>query len=108
MGALRPLAIAKNYAEMQAAFRRYIEEIDTSRATIDHVTGWADGYAGKVLAPDPTRGMGKTTLGLFLESVGLVLIVAQDIDAFDRRRHRLPPRNLSHVRQPKKSRRGKP
>jgi hypothetical protein len=100
MGALRPLAIARDYAEMHAAFRAHVEQLNISRATIDHVTGWADGYAGKTLAPEAIRGMSRATLGPFLQSLGLVLIVAQDVDALARMRYRLPARNLSQVRYP--------
>ena len=98
MGALRPLAVARDYAGIHAAFRQYIEDINISRALIDYTTGWADGLAGKVLAPKPDKGMGRTTLGPFLEATGLVLIVAQDVDAFDQRRHRLVARQVNQAR----------
>jgi hypothetical protein len=104
MGVLRPLAIAQDYVGLHAAFRQYVEMINVSRETIDDSAGWADGYASKALAPFPMRMLGRETLGPFLQGTGLVLIVAQDIDAFNRRRARLPERQENQVRLGNKSR----
>ena len=99
MGALLPLAVVTDYAGLQAAFRNYIETIVlASREAIDDSAGWADGYAGKTLAPNPSKSFGRETLGLFLQGTGLVLIVAQDIAAFNKRRAFLPPRQAEQVR----------
>jgi hypothetical protein len=98
MGALLPLAIIRDYAGLHAAFRDYIETIDVSREAIDDSAGWPEGYAGKVLAPFPSRMFGRRSLGDFLQGTGLVLIVAQDLQAFNSRRDFLPPRQSNQVR----------
>jgi hypothetical protein len=98
MGALMPLAIVNDYAGLHAAFRQYIETIDVSREAIDDSAGWAGGYAGKVLAPSPSKMFGRQSLGDFLQGTGLVLIVAQDLQAFNKRRDFLPPRQTNQVR----------
>lgn len=98
MGALRPLAVARDYAEMHAAFRAYVEEVNVSREAIDDIAGLPDGFAGKALAPVPAKTLGRANLGDFLQSMGLALIVCQDVEAFNRIRHRLPERQANQAR----------
>ena len=98
MGALQPLAVVQDYPELQAAFRAYAERINVARSTIDALVGWADGYAGKTLAAAPSRGIGSGVLGDFLKGMGLVLIVAQDVEQFEQIKHRLPARDERQAR----------
>ncbi|MGX4772011.1 hypothetical protein ACWAUC_19750 [Bradyrhizobium guangdongense] len=107
MPALKPLAIARDYEGMHAAFRQYVEQINVSRATIDDQAGFADGLSGKALSPRPVRCLGRSTLGPFLQSVGLVLVVCQDVAEFERRRHRLPERDSRQVRMDNGRKRGR-
>jgi hypothetical protein len=90
MGALRPLAICRDYGEMHAAFREYVEELNITRATINHAAGFQDGYCEKLLGPGHIKNFGVMSLGAFMGATGLVLIVAQDLDALAKIRHRLP------------------
>jgi hypothetical protein len=102
MGALRPLAIVKDYDGLHQACRAYVDKISVSRVVIDEVAGLPSGYAGKVLGPNQAKRLGMTSLGPFLQTVGLVLIVAQDTDASARMLERIgknyDPRQANQVR----------
>jgi hypothetical protein len=52
----KPLAVVSNYLALIAALRARIAELGISFSTLDQVAGWTDGYASKVLAPEPTPG----------------------------------------------------
>jgi hypothetical protein len=98
MPALRTLALARDQSQIQAALRAYAHEINVSRVTVDEVTGWPGGYCGKVLSPRPVKSLSIKTLGEFMQATGLVLIVAQDVDAFAQRQRLLPQRNPNQAR----------
>lgn len=98
MPALRPIAIARDFGEIHAALRSYIEQVNVSRISLDDLAGWPSGYSGKVLAPRPIKPLTSKGLGELMQATGLVLIVAQDVEAFARRQHRLTPRHEGQVR----------
>jgi hypothetical protein len=98
MGALRPLAICRDYGEMHAAFREYVaHDLNVTYETLDHVSGLQSGYISKLLAPLPIKNFGIMSLDAFLNSACLALIVAQDQDALARMRHRLPVRQRPFI-----------
>ncbi|MGY4624577.1 hypothetical protein [Bradyrhizobium sp. USDA 4486] len=98
MPALRPIAIARDYSGIHAAFRSYVEEINLSRPALDDLVGWAAGYSSKVLAPEPMKSLTSRTLGEFMQATGLVLVVAQDVEEFARRQKRFTSRQSYQVR----------
>ncbi|MET4018148.1 hypothetical protein [Bradyrhizobium sp. S3.2.12] len=51
--------------------RRRRDELGLTHETIDHLTGWASGYASKVLSPEPIKNLGEQSLGLVLAALGL-------------------------------------
>lgn len=51
--------------------RRRRDELGLTHETIDHLTGWANGYASKLLSPEPIKNLGEQSLGLVLAALGL-------------------------------------
>src|SRR5262245_31267559 len=63
---------------LHAALRDRAEALGVTRETIDHVSGMASGYAGKLLAPVPTKALGATSLPLMLNVLGVKLLLIED------------------------------
>lgn len=74
----RQLVVATTHAEIVAALRARAEELQWSRQALDDIAGLTEGYAAKMLAPVPIKGLGPQTLGPILGAMGLVIIVAED------------------------------
>ena len=56
-------------------------ELDLSMMTLDHITGLADGYCSKLLAPEPEKGMGPISLKSLLNALALgiaAVVVIED------------------------------
>lgn len=88
---LRPLAIVNDNAGLLEALRARGEELDVSRVALDERTGLASGYCAKLLCG--MKGLGSKSMGPVLQSMGLVLIVAEDVEATERLRRELPKRS---------------
>lgn len=71
----RRLATVRDYDQLHRAVRERVDELGVSRETIDRVSGLPDGYASKLLAPVPIKGLGRQSLGPMLQALGLVLVV---------------------------------
>jgi hypothetical protein len=87
---LRPLALVREYPELVEALRARAEELNVSRETIDSVSGLQSGYSAKLLCQ--IKGVGRTSLGPILGSMGLVLVVMEDPAQLARVRSQLVPR----------------
>jgi hypothetical protein len=80
----KPLATVNNYLGLIAALRTRIAELDISYATVDTIAGWTDGYASKVLAPEPSvgskskRAMGPMSFDVMLGTLAIKLAVLPD------------------------------
>lgn len=57
--------------ELVDLIRRRRDELGITHETIDHLTGWASGYASKLLSPEPMKGLGKQSLSLVLDALAL-------------------------------------
>lgn len=57
--------------ELLALLRSRRDELEITHELIDQLTGWADGYASKVLSPEPIKGLGEKGLGLVLDALAL-------------------------------------
>ena len=80
----RQLAIIKTYDELISAFRARADELQITRETIDAVSGLQCGYSGKLLGNAPIRQLGKVSLGPMLQTLGLALVVVEDLAALQR------------------------
>jgi hypothetical protein len=94
---MRPLATVRDYAGLIEALRSRADQLDVSGETLDHVTGLADGYCRKLLAPSLVRMLGRTSLGALLGALGLVLVVAEDPQQLARVKRRFKPRSYGRT-----------
>jgi hypothetical protein len=89
---MRRIAVVSNYSELIACLRQRAEALNISNEVIDEVSGLQDGYTGKVLGLHPSRNLGKLSLPLLLNTLGLKLAVLEDRQQLARLRPRLQPR----------------
>jgi hypothetical protein len=82
----------RSYDELHWILRARATELQITRETIDAVSGLQSGYSAKLLAPVPIKSLGKTSMGLMLQTLGVVLIAVEDQEALSRLRSRLVPR----------------
>jgi len=75
------LAIVTDYSSLHAALRARAESLHVSRETVDHIAMLPDGYAAKLLAPEPIKILGKLSLGGVLEALGVKLVLVEDVEA---------------------------
>lgn len=87
---LRDLAIVDNSAGLLEAVRARADELNVSRLTLDEKLGVAKGYTAKVLCG--LKRLSERPLDGFLREMGLVLIVAEDVEATERLRATLQVR----------------
>ena len=88
----RQLAFVKDYSGLMDALRARVRELKVTHATIDDVAGLQINYVGKILAPVPLRAIGPVSLGPLLQSLGLKLVVMEDLTALQRIEKRLTKR----------------
>jgi hypothetical protein len=58
-------------AELLALLRARRDELQLTHMELDRLTGWADGYASKVLSPEPLKGFTEKSLSLVLDALAL-------------------------------------
>jgi hypothetical protein len=70
--------IIRSMPEMVAALRTTRDERQLTLETLDAIAGWPDGYAGKLLAKNPIKNLGWSSLGLGLGALGKMLLMVDD------------------------------
>ncbi len=88
---MTPIGEATDYHSLVALLSARIRQLDVSYATLDGITGLADGYVSKLFAPAATKTMGWEALELLLAALGMKLIGVEDANALRRVRNRLIP-----------------
>jgi hypothetical protein len=63
----------QNYAQLIEAFDARRRELGFSQLELDARAGWADGYAGKLIAMN--RNVGRLSFGLMVDALGLEIVV---------------------------------
>jgi hypothetical protein len=63
----------QNYAALIKAFDQRRCELGFSQLELDARAGWADGYAGKLIAMN--KNMGRLSFGLMVDALGLEIVV---------------------------------
>jgi hypothetical protein len=89
---MRQLAIISDYQGLIAVLRERAEQLDVSNETLDGVTGLASGYTGKIMGRKGHKPLGRLSLGLMLQALGLKLAVLEDPEQLARMRPRLTKR----------------
>jgi len=77
----RPIATVSTYDEMIEALRARKAELAISNETLDRLTQWAPGYAGKVLGDAQSRRLGPLTLWEMLAALGVGLQLVEVMTA---------------------------
>jgi hypothetical protein len=64
--------------EVVEALRVWRDERGITHEVFDEIAGWADGYASKLLAPEPIKNLGWMSLGDALKTLAIKLVVVED------------------------------
>jgi hypothetical protein len=82
-----PIAAVRSYDDLRRVVADWCESIHMTRAELDVEAGLADGHAGKLLARRARKKLSIVSLGRIMAAAGLVLIVARDNEAPQRKSH---------------------
>lgn len=94
----KELFVIKNYCDLHAGLRERAEQLNISRIVIDAIGELQEGYAGKLLAPVPSKTLGPKSLGGMLKALGLKLIAVEDQEAMREYADCREPRRGNYVR----------
>jgi hypothetical protein len=78
--------------------RSWVFDIGSSLEAIEDVAGLPTRYTASLLAGDPAKSLGRSSMGAILGALGLRLIVAVDEPALQKIRHRLTPSKWTKTR----------
>jgi hypothetical protein len=99
MGSRRgALVEVREYSDIHRAMRARAEELNLSRLTIDDIAGTPEGYASKVLAPQPMKCAGHKSLLPLLGALALKLVIVEDPDALAQITQRMKPADRERQR----------
>ncbi|MCW2218313.1 hypothetical protein M2232_001845 [Bradyrhizobium japonicum] len=87
--------------ELLDLIRRRRDELGITHETIDVLTGWAAGYASKVLSPEPVRGLGANALALVIGALALGIArveFVEDPQQVEKMRSRWVPRRRPQMK----------
>lgn len=99
----RVVATIEQYDDLAAALRRWVlDELRSTFAAVDDVSGLPDRYCAKLLAAEPIKGIGLRSLPLLLSATGLKLQLVVDEDQLAKVRPRLrsPASCAPFIQQP--------
>lgn len=77
--------------------RKRKNALGLSDKVVEEIADMAGGFVSKILAPQPVKTLGRTSLTLLLGALGLKLIVVEDPDQVRRVRRRWTERAEHHV-----------
>lgn len=80
----RILGEFNSYAGLQEIMRTRADQLQITREQIDEISGLQNGYASKVLAPNPIKKLGATSMPLMLPALGMKLMAVEDPEALKR------------------------
>lgn len=93
------IAVVASYDELIDAIRTRKAELGLSDATVDSISGLAAGHTGKLLGPAQVKTLGKVSMGLLLQALGLVLVVVEDPAQTEKMRAQYAQREGHQVRE---------
>jgi hypothetical protein len=99
MGSVAPRAIARiEHSEaLLAALRRRLDELQITHETVDHLSGFASGYASKLLSDPPTKRLGHFSLFVLLQTLGLDIVLVENPEALEALRNPMHRRRQAFV-----------
>jgi len=88
---------ARDHDELVALLRKRKDALGLSDKVVEEIADMAGSFVSKILAPQPVKTLGRTSLTLLLGALGLKLIVVEDPDQVRRVRRRWTERAEHHV-----------
>lgn len=82
--------------ELVEIMRKRADELNVPRLAIDEGAGLPTGYAGKVLSPTGSRGMGVRTMELMIVALGMTMVAVENLEATQRYAKRLEKRKVNN------------
>jgi hypothetical protein len=89
-----------SYAELVAVLRLRLQEVAAPLEQVDHLLGFPQAYTSKLVNRRRTRIIGRVSLTLLLQGLGLRLAVMVDDQAFEQYRPRLQRARFNHWHAP--------
>ena len=86
--------------ELLDVIRARRDALNLSHETIDDLAGFPAGYTGKLLSPNPIRGVGYMSLGAVMGALGIALVAIEDSAAAERVREKWVPRKRPQRKAP--------
>jgi len=99
MDASQPIGTVKNYDDLLTIVRARVAELGISFETLDAVSGVCSGYSAKLIGATPCKRLGAVSLGAILGTLGIKLLVVEDLEQLARVRSRLVRRVEHKVRR---------
>jgi hypothetical protein len=78
MGQYQLVGTARNVSEIAAAMNARRLQLGLTIAELNEIAGFAGGYTAKIFAPGYDKSLGKLSLPVLLESLGLRLAIISD------------------------------
>jgi hypothetical protein len=73
--------LIRSMPELLAVIRQRRDALNVSHELLDDLAGFPAGYTGKLLAPEPVRGISHMSLGGLLGALGIALVAIEDTGA---------------------------
>jgi hypothetical protein len=96
-----------DYSALVEAVRDRTEQMEMSRMELDSVAGLTLGHSDKILRPRPEKKFGIMSLGVILDTLGLVMVLIEDPAKRDKTLARRTPFEAGNRRIGNKSYLGK-
>jgi hypothetical protein len=93
----RTLALCRSYDGLVTALRARQDELGLSNNFVDEVGGLTSGHCDKLLGPARTKSLGGFTIDVFLELLGVSLILVEDMAKVEKMAHRWERRQQRYV-----------
>ena len=91
----RRLGVVNDYMGLIAVLRARIDELKVCYEEVDRVAGLPSRYYSKILGPKGGRSLGKVSFGPLLQTLGLELVVQENLQDYERIRSRMETRRWS-------------
>ncbi len=90
---------ATNADEIAQIINTRRQQLGLTMAEMNNITGFADRYVSKIFAPNYPKSLGKLSLPIFLETLGLRLCVVADDESLPKiTRRAISERSMSAAR----------
>jgi hypothetical protein len=91
--ALRATSVT-DYAGLLEVIRRRMAELELTYELLDHLAGTQQGYANKILGPNPSKTLGRVSFASIVGALALKVTVSVDKVQAERMRGRWTPRRV--------------